>query len=217
MWRFCVLFDVSQTVEQTLEWTVVVCFITKSFRNYSFFPPTPALSTIYRPLSSSMCSITQETANVGSSYNRMRGPGIGYWFSDRSNCSHCSLTLTFTLTSENLSLYTTLQWFETLWRSYDAMPRPLSGAYCVTGQVACWDNDWLDWCCGNNVGISCTQMYVMKTSSNGTIFRVTGPLCGGIPHTKDSDAELWCFFYLRLNKRLRLVIWDATVVILTSL
>ena len=43
-----------------------------------------------------MCSITPETANVGSSYNRMRGPGIGCWFSDRSNCSHWSLTLTLT-------------------------------------------------------------------------------------------------------------------------
>ena len=85
-----------------------VCFITKSFLTYSFFPPIPALSTISRPLSSSMCSITPETANVGSSYNRMRGPCIGCWFSDRSNCSHWSLTLTFTLTSENLSLYTTL-------------------------------------------------------------------------------------------------------------
>ena len=84
------------------------CFITKSFLTHSFFPPIPALSTISRPLSSSMCSITPETANVGSSYNCMRGPGIGCWFSDRSNCSHWSLTLTFTLTSENLSLYTTL-------------------------------------------------------------------------------------------------------------
>ena len=75
-----------------------------------FFSPKPALSTISRPLSSSMCSITPETANVGNSYmyNRMRGPGIGCWFSDRSNCSHWSLTLTFTLTSENLSLYTSL-------------------------------------------------------------------------------------------------------------
>ena len=60
-----------------------------------FFSPTPALSTISRPLSSSMCSITPETANVGSSYNRMRGPGIGCWFSDHSNCSFWSLTLTF--------------------------------------------------------------------------------------------------------------------------
>ena len=38
--------------------------------------------------------------------------------------------------------------------------------------------------------------YSMMTSSNGNIFRVTGPLCGeftgirGIPHTKASDAEL---------------------------
>ena len=68
-----------------------VYFITKSFQTYSFFPPTPALSTISRPLSSSMCSITPETANVCSSYNRMRGPGIGCWFSDRSNCSHWSV------------------------------------------------------------------------------------------------------------------------------
>ena len=67
-----------------------VCFITKSFLTYSFFPPTPALSTISRPLSSSMFSITPATANVCSSYNRMRGPGIGCWFSDRSNCSHLS-------------------------------------------------------------------------------------------------------------------------------
>ena len=45
-------------------WKIMfVCFITKSFLTYSFFPPTPALS---RPLSSSMCSITSETANVGS-------------------------------------------------------------------------------------------------------------------------------------------------------
>ena len=44
---------------------------------HSFFPPTPALSTISRALSSSMCSITPKTANVGSSYNRMQGPGIG--------------------------------------------------------------------------------------------------------------------------------------------
>ena len=73
-----------------------------------FFPPTPALSTLSKPLSSSMCSITPETANVGSSYNRMRGPGIGCWFSDRSNCSHWSLNLSFTLTSKNLSIYTTL-------------------------------------------------------------------------------------------------------------
>ena len=65
-----------------------VCFITKSFLTYSFVLPTPTLSTVCRPLSSYVCSITSETANVGSSYSHMRGPGVGCWFSYRSNCSH---------------------------------------------------------------------------------------------------------------------------------
>ena len=56
------------------------------------------------------------------------------------------------------------------------------------------------------VGMHLIQ-FLMITSSNGNIFRVTGHLCGEftghrwIPRTKASDAELW-FFYLRLNKRL---------------
>ena len=47
---------------------------------------------------------------------------------------------------------------------------------------------------------ACTGMHMM-TSSNGNIFRVTGHLCGEftgprwIPHTKASDAELWCFLW----------------------
>ena len=46
------------------------------------------------------------------------------------------------------------------------------------------------------------------TSSNGNIFRVIGPLWGEstgdwwIPLTQASGAELWCFLYLHLNKRL---------------
>ena len=50
--------------------------------------------------------------------------------------------------------------------------------------------------------------FYMMTSSNGNIFRVTGPLCGEftghrwIPHTKASNAGLWCFLDLRLNKQL---------------
>ena len=41
----------------------------------------------------------------------------------------------------------------------------------------------------------------MMTSSNGSIFRITGHLCGEftgpqwIPHTKASDAELWCLLW----------------------
>ena len=53
----------------------------------------------------------------------------------------------------------------------------------------------------------------MMTSSNGNIFRVTGPLCGeftcprGIPRTKASDAELQFFFDLRPNKLLSKQSW----------
>ena len=53
----------------------------------------------------------------------------------------------------------------------------------------------------------------MMTSSNGNIFRVTSHLCGNstghrwISHTKASDAELWCFFYLCPNERLSKQSW----------
>ena len=48
---------------------------------------------------------------------------------------------------------------------------------------------------------SANSQKFMMTSSNGSIFRVTGHLCGEftgprwIPHTKASDAELWCFLW----------------------
>ena len=64
-------------------------------------------------------------------------------------------------------------------------------------------------------GISCYRLPVlyMMTSSNGNIFRVTGPLCGEftgdrwIPLAKASDAELDVFFDRRLNKRLSKQSW----------
>ena len=66
------------------------------------------------------------------------------------------------------------------------------------------------------------------TSSNGNIFRVTGLLCGEftghqwIPRTKASDAELWYFLWSVPEPTLEqtmetLVIWDATVLLMTSL
>ena len=68
----------------------------------------------------------------------------------------------------------------------------------------------------------------MMTSSNGNIFRDTGPLCGEftghrwIPLTKASDAELWCFLWSVPQQTVeltiaRLVIWDAITPIMTSL
>ena len=55
--------------------------------------------------------------------------------------------------------------------------------------------------------------YIVMTSSHGNIFRVTGHLCREftgdrwISRTKASDAELWFFFDLRLNKRLSKQWW----------
>ena len=69
----------------------------------------------------------------------------------------------------------------------------------------------------------------MMTSSNGNIFRVTGPLCGEFtgpgefPEQRPVTRSFDVFFDLCLNKRLskqtivRLVIWDAIVVIMTSM
>ena len=60
---------------------------------------------------------------------------------------------------------------------------------------------------------NCCSWHHMMTSSNGNIFRVTGHLCGEItghrwiPPTKASDAELWCFLCLRLNKWLSKQSW----------
>ena len=56
---------------------------------------------------------------------------------------------------------------------------------------------------------------IMMTSSNGNIFRVTGPLYGEftghqwIPLTKASDVELWCLFDRRLNNRLSKQSWGC--------
>ena len=50
--------------------------------------------------------------------------------------------------------------------------------------------------------------HIMMTSSNGNIFRVTGPLCGEftghrwIPLTKASDTGLWCCLWFEPEKPL---------------
>ena len=69
---------------------------------------------------------------------------------------------------------------------------------------------------------------IMVTSSNGNIFRVTGPLCGEITGhrwislTKASDAEPWYFLWSAPEPTSEQtmktpVIWDAIVPIMTSL
>ena len=111
-----------------------VYFITKSFLTHSFFS---TYTCFIKSLSRYMCSMAPVTAKVGSRNNHMRGPGIGCWFSDRSNCSHWSfeaavLPLTFTLTSENLSLYTTLLHLMVLIQLCSPRCWHLNSSYCRT-------------------------------------------------------------------------------------
>ena len=72
------------------------------------------------------------------------------------------------------------------------------------------------------------RMLNMMTSSNGNIFRVTGPLwrefTGNrwIPLTKSRDAELWCFIrsgpQQMVEQAIEMpVIWDVIELIMTSL
>ena len=63
--------------------------------------------------------------------------------------------------------------------------------------LICTYSEWLPQCQSSN-----PEIYeYMMTSSNGNNFRVTGHLCGEftgprwIPHTKASDAELWCLLW----------------------
>ena len=74
----------------------------------------------------------------------------------------------------------------------------------------------------------CGIEVTMMTSSNGYIFRGTGLVCGEFigdrwtPRTKANDAELWCFLSSASEPTIEqtmktLVIWDATVLIMTSL
>ena len=64
-----------------------------------------------------------------------------------------------------------------------------------------------------NPGLFVRVTLYMMTSSNGNIFRVTGPFCGEftghrwIPHTKASDANFDVFFDLRRNKPLSKQSW----------
>ena len=79
------------------------------------------------------------------------------------------------------------------------------GTVLIICYVAIW-NQWV-WLCKDSLPVqwentSWTDAHLfMMTSSNGIIFRVTGPLCGEftghwwIPLTKASVAELWYFLW----------------------
>ena len=108
----------------------------------------------------------------------------------------------------------------------------------ITSSVSCyhcsrnWDKNSLGLLrVFNRITLAVIEMMeidIMMTSSNGSIFRVTGLLCGEftghrwILHTKASGAELWCFLWSAPGPTVEQtmetqMIWDATALIMTSL
>ena len=98
-------------------------------------------------------------------------------------------------------LAVSLLWFPHTWERHECYNTPVFAIL----QVHSTKIHMICALCG--FGIDWFYPYSMMTSSNGTVFRVTGPLCGEfpgqrwIPRTKASDAELWCFLWSALNKR----------------
>ena len=79
---------------------------------------------------------------------------------------------------------------------------------CHTENIHWQDqNVWKEYMSWYRVG------HFRMTSSHGNIFRITGHLCEEftshqwISLKKTNDVELWCFFYLRLNKWLSKQQW----------
>ena len=125
------------------------------------------------------------------------------WLHDDSHCLAISLVLWL--------------WFQICWHQMMTSVKAWLLYYCpfVKG-IHWWPVDssllWVWIFCGTNSSVSgdwrchdnhVTSLYwdFIMTSSNGNIFRITGPLCGKftghrwIPLTKASDAELWCFLW----------------------
>ena len=93
-------------------------------------------------------------------------------------------------------------------------PLTLGHGWLVTSQRKLWNVIIHPW----TLPVVCESVIegigLMLTSSNGTIFRVTGPLCGEFTGPGEFPAQrlvtrnFGVFFDLRLNKRLSKQPWD---------
>ena len=102
---------------------------------------------------------------------------------------------------EDLSLYHSISYILIHVSSF--MDQRLALIESIVSTDKQWLSGWHNvyWCISN-----------MMTSSNGNIFRVTGPLCG----------EFWCFLWSAPEQKVEqtvetLMIWDAIALIMTSL
>ena len=111
---------------------------------------------------------------------------------------------------------------ETVRRCFECAYR-FKGLITYRWSKHCTPKDYLP-----SVSICVHQIWcVMMMSSNGNIFRVTGPLWRKstghrwIPFTKASDAELWCFLWPAPEQTAEKiietpVIWDAIAFVMTK-
>ena len=118
---------------------------------------------------------------------------------------------------------------------YDTMPQ-CSHIWHFTHKLWLWGSrEFATHFCMYERNECCYQLCIgvipgqdLMMSSNGNIFRVTGPLWGEftghrwIPLTKASDAELWCFPWSAPEQTVDQtietpVIWDAITLIMMSL
>ena len=124
------------------------------------------------------------------------GPLFVWYFSIIS--SHCLLVMWYNfyiypLPLANFFLENLIHWLGRHFSSIPVtLPCPFWGCLCSREYLLTSIR---------TVNITPTKLWHMMTSSNGNIFRVTGPLCGEftghrwIPRTKASDAELWYFLW----------------------
>ena len=145
------------------------------------------------------------------------------WFEtpSRSLWRHCNGQAVLAMTTTRCGRVTWL-WRLNSWKRMDAY---YCGYRCPGSKAPCHQYPRGDDREGHHM---IYNRYAIMTSSNGNIFHVTDALWGEstgyrwIPLTKTSDAELWCFLWSAPEQTVKqtmetLVIWDAIVLMMTSL
>ena len=161
-----------------------------------------------------MCSITPETAKIGSNYtcySHKQGSDISCWFSDRSNCKQWSFEAVvlpinrniYTDHWEPIVIYITLLLY---WSLYNYTAHAADILTPTTAVQGVDNHSWyftallyvyIHIC--SNISISIYREYRHDDVIKWKHFPRYWPLCGDftghrwIPHTNASDVELWCF------------------------
>ena len=106
-------------------------------------------------------------------------------------------------------------WEQRTWiRNYILMKRwDVITFLALTSTASLWNRRWIRTWVNNYITWRIEEFNNIMTSSNGNIFRVTGPLCGEFagpgefPTQRPVTRSFHVFFDLRLNKRLSKQPW----------